>query len=298
MANNYNMNEVDMLVPIYTDYIKKNPSWSNSNINVTGIVYHDVGVGTTTKTAEQWVARWNRPESNNSVHAIVTTTKTCIMMPCFETKGKAKKVWGVGAAKKGGPSFNSSRIQFESACSGELVYSGASFTIKNKTKAIKEETILRDNCVDFMARVCIFHGLDPLGKDKNGFPVIVDHATAFKLGWGSNHADIGEKIRGLPEVYPNLDYIRQMVKDRIEEIQMEEFIMSLKNENLFDEYMNSWLKRQNEKKVSTWAKKDVEWAEKNDFLVGNNGNLMPQGIVTREAMVSVLHRYDESKESK
>lgn len=302
-SNNYNMNETDMLVPIYTDYITKNPSWTNPIISIDGIVFHDVGVGTSKKTAEQWQARWNREESKNSIHSIVTIDKTCIMMPCFEQKGKAKKVWGVGKGSKG--SFNASRIQFESACSGELVYKGASFTIKNKDKAIEEETKIRDNCIDFMARVCIYHELDPLGTTKQGYPVIVDHFTAHQLSMGSNHADIsGDKIKGLPEVYPSLDFIRQKVKERMETIKAEEELQNMTQAE-FDSYLlkaspstidklfQSYFDRLSKKSASSYAKEDLAWAKDNGLLVGSQGNQMPQMFTKREDMCAVLHRYHE-----
>lgn len=303
-SNNYNMPENDMLVPIYTNYVTNNPYFSLSTIGIDGIVYHDVGVGTTTKTAEQWQARWNRTECKNSVHAIVTIDKTCIMLPCFEKKGCAKKAAGCGKGSKG--SFNNSRIQFESACSGQLVYSGASFTIKDKKKAIEEETKLRDNSIDFMARVCLYHGLDPLGKTKAGHPVIVDHRTAHLLGYGSGHADIYDKITGLSEVYPSLDFIRQKVKEHMDFIRtggeianmtQQEFdtYLSKASPTVIDNIMSAYFARRNKLPASKgWGEEAIGWAVSNGIMAGMGGdNMAPQGLVTREQCMAFLKRLDE-----
>ena len=39
--------------------------------------------------------------------------------------------------------------------------------------------------VEYCAMLCTEFNLDPLGKN-----VIIDHATAHKLGWGNNHGDV------------------------------------------------------------------------------------------------------------
>ena len=44
--------------------------------------------------------------------------------------------------------------------------------------------------VEFSAYICKLYGLDPLGKNRHGLPVVLDHASAHKLGIASNHGDV------------------------------------------------------------------------------------------------------------
>lgn len=304
-SNNYNMNETDMLVPIYTDYVTKNQYYNLPTIPIDGIIYHDVGVGSN-KSAETWQSRWNRPECKNSVHAIVTLDKTCIMLPCFEKKGYARKAAGCGKGKNG--SYNNSRIQFECACSKELVYNGPSFTIKNKTKAIEEETKLRDNSIDLMARICLAHGLLPTGFTKDGAPVILDHRSAHvDFGMASGHADIsGDKIKGLPEVYPNLDFIRQKVKERMDFIRtggeianmtQQEFdtYLSKASPAVIDNIMSAYFSRRNKLPASKgWGEEAIGWAVSNGIMAGMGGGQMAaQGLITREQTAAFLKKLYE-----
>lgn len=277
---------------IYTDYITQNPSFKNNTIKIDGIVWHDVAVGTITKKAADWQARWDRSASENSVHAIVAYDKTCIMMPCMEKVGYAKRCWGCGSGKKG--SFNSSRVQFEQVCPSAVKYAGAGFTVLDKSKAIEQQTKIFAKSIDFCARLCLYHGLNPLGKDKYGLPVIMCHQEACQAGFAGNHADILEIFRYLPELELNMDKLRQLVKERMEEIELEEFIMSLNKQEVFDQYMADWMVRQNKKPADKWAEADLAWAKKEGLLAGDNsGNLMPRGNLDRQSFVAVLHRFYE-----
>ena len=44
--------------------------------------------------------------------------------------------------------------------------------------------------VEFSAYICKLYGLDPLGKNRHGLPVVLDHAAGAKLGIASNHGDV------------------------------------------------------------------------------------------------------------
>ena len=62
--------------------------------------------------------------------------------------------------------------------------------------------------VDYCAYLCKRFGLDPLGEN-----VIIDHATAHKLGWGNNHGDVAHWWPKYHSVY--LDDLRRAVAQRM-----------------------------------------------------------------------------------
>lgn len=62
--------------------------------------------------------------------------------------------------------------------------------------------------VDYCAYLCKRFGLDPLGEN-----VIIDHATAHKLGWGNNHGDVKHWWPKYHGVY--LDDLRRAVAQRM-----------------------------------------------------------------------------------
>lgn len=62
--------------------------------------------------------------------------------------------------------------------------------------------------VDYCAYLCKRFGLDPLGEN-----VIIDHATAHKLGWGNNHGDVAHWWPKYHGVY--LDDLRRAVAQRM-----------------------------------------------------------------------------------
>ena len=65
-----------------------------------------------------------------------------------------------------------------------------------------------DVVVDYCAYLCKRFGLDPLGEN-----VIIDHATAHKLGWGNNHGDVAHWWPKYHGVY--LDDLRKAVAQRM-----------------------------------------------------------------------------------
>ena len=65
-----------------------------------------------------------------------------------------------------------------------------------------------DVVVDYCAYLCKRFGLDPMGEN-----VIIDHATAHKLGWGNNHGDVAHWWPKYHGVY--LDDLRKAVKQRM-----------------------------------------------------------------------------------
>ena len=65
-----------------------------------------------------------------------------------------------------------------------------------------------DVVVDYCAYLCKRFNLNPLGEN-----VIIDHATAHKLGWGNNHGDVAHWWPKYHGVY--LDDLRKAVAQRM-----------------------------------------------------------------------------------
>lgn len=62
----------------------------------------------------------------------------------------------------------------------------------------------------------------------------------------------------------------------------------------FNEMMNVWLEEQKKKPASNYAKADLEWAEKNKLIFGDqNGNLMPQSLIKRQDVIVIIRRFWE-----
>lgn len=64
--------------------------------------------------------------------------------------------------------------------------------------------------VDYCAYLCKKFNLNPMGEN-----VIIDHATAHKLGWGNNHGDVAHWWPKYHGMY--LDDLRKAVKQRMSE---------------------------------------------------------------------------------
>jgi N-acetylmuramoyl-L-alanine amidase CwlA len=87
--------------------------------------------------------------------------------------------WGVGKGKKGSYNYKPAYIQFE-ICEDNL----------NNQDYFNQ--VYKEAC-EITAYLCQMYNLNPLGTVKmNGVnvPVILDHATSCKLGFGSNHGDV------------------------------------------------------------------------------------------------------------
>jgi N-acetylmuramoyl-L-alanine amidase CwlA len=87
------------------------------------------------------------------------------------------KPWGCGSGSKG--SCNNGWMQFEICEDG----------LNNKEYF---EAVYKEAC-ELTAYYCKMYNLDPLGTVKyNGVevPVILDHATSYKLKLGGNHGDV------------------------------------------------------------------------------------------------------------
>lgn len=189
------------------------------------------------------------------------------------------KPWGCGTGSKG--SCNNGWIQFE-ICEDNL--------------ANKEyfEKIYKEGC-ELTAYLCKMYNIDPFGTITiNGVkvPTILCHADSYRLGMGSNHADIlhwfgkygktmdnvradvAALINANPEVKPG-------VEEEEEEVTQEQF----------NNMMNVWIAEQAKKAPSSWSAASREWGERNGLIQGDEaGNKSYKKLMTREEFIEVLYR--------
>lgn len=103
--------------------------------------------------------------------------------------------WGVGSGSKGSYNYNPvGHLQFEMCEDG----------LTNKTYF----TAMWDTATQYCAELCNEFKLDPLGKN-----VIVSHAEAHTLGYGSNHADPTKWFKNHNKT---MDDFRKAVKVKLE----------------------------------------------------------------------------------
>lgn len=166
---------------IKTNYMTKNGLYNKSKIiNVKGIILHSVGCAV--DTAEEWWDRWNKPSYKSAlVHGFIDDKKAIIAVPCMETKGKAQKAYHVA-----NDSTHNRYLGFEMCEYGGIKYTGgSSWDHSNEAQVIAYASKTYKNAVELFAKLCTFHGLDPLADG-----VILSHHEAHQRGIASGHADV------------------------------------------------------------------------------------------------------------
>ena len=195
--------------------------------------------------------------------------------------------WGCGSGSKG--SCNNGWIQFE-ICEDDL---------NNQDYFNK---VYKEAC-EITAYLCQMYNLNPLRTVKmNGVnvPVILDHATSCKLGFGSNHGDVQHWFKKYGKT---LDDVRNDVAALMNsantiapstpvapnkpEIEEEEEM----TQEQFNTMMNNWIAEQAKKAPGDWSADARAWGEKNGLIAGDtSGNKMYKKILTREEFIAVLYR--------
>lgn len=128
-----------------------------------------------------------------------------------------------------------------------------SLTDRNYFNAVYREA------VELCAYLCQQFGLTE--KD------IICHAEGAKLGIASNHGDV---LHWFPKHGKNMDDFRADVKRELDKLKGG---ATVSDKNI----------------PSSWAKDAWEWAIKEGITDGTN----PQGAITREQVVTMLHRYHQ-----
>lgn len=164
-----------------TKYMTKNGLYNkNAIINVKGMILHSVGCPG--DKAENWFNSWNKASYSRAlVHGFIDDEKAMIVVPCMESKGKAQKAYHVA-----NNNTHNHYLGFEMCEYGGIKYiSGANWDKKNASEVIAFAKKTYANAVELFAKLCSFHGLNPLTDG-----VILSHHEAYLRGMASNHGDV------------------------------------------------------------------------------------------------------------
>lgn len=287
------------MVKIETCYLTNNPCYKTKRmIKVDGLMIHSIGVPQ--PDAQVIMKSWNSESYDRAcVHGFIDNTGCYITLPCMEeTKtskhGYAHRGWHCASGPKG--SGNNNYLGFEMTEPSCIKYvGGATFTCSDVPKAQAFVRKNLENAVELFARLCIYHNLDPLGKN-----VIICHAEGHQLQIASNHGDIFHLLNQLNLNY-TMDNFRQDIYNKIQEIKFgtnnseEDENMDPKTfENLFNEFRKTL--RDND--CGAWSADARNWAINNGLIAGTgetlpdgNTNYAWQDMLTREQAVMLLYRF-------
>lgn len=178
-------------------YLTKNRCYTNpKKIKVTKLVLHSLGVAQ--PNAQVLIDSWNNEEAGVSVHAFIEEDRVIQTLP-WDCKG-----WHIGKGTKG--SWNDCSIGVEICEPRGHTYQGGTmigYDVKKNTEYFAK---VYENAVELFARLCHDFKLDP---DED----ILCHSEVYKLGYGSNHADV---MHWFPKHGKTMDIFRTDVKARLE----------------------------------------------------------------------------------
>lgn len=165
-------------------------------IKVEKLVLHSLGCPQ--PNAQVLIDRWNNQEEGVSVHAFIQDNAVIQTLPWDY------KAWHVGSGKNG--SYNNCSIGVEICEPSGHTYNGGTMIGYDVKKNAEYFARVYENAVELFARLCYDFKLDPV-KD------IVCHSEVYKLGYGSNHADV---MQWFPKHGKSMDTFRNDVKARLD----------------------------------------------------------------------------------
>lgn len=291
------------MLNIKTQYLTNNRNYQTKrSITVEGLILHSIGCPQ--PSAQAIANSWNNQSCQVGIHGFIDNNQAIITLPCLEVTdtsgpGKAHRAWHIGSGSNG--SFNNNRIGIEMTEPSCIKYTqGATFTCSDPEAARKFVYKNLENAVELFAQLCIYHNLNPLGKN-----AILSHKEAHALGYGSNHGDPSHLFTQLNMDY-SMDKFRQEVNKRVQELKTpvitNPIISELEDDDMtqekFNEYMNNYLASLWTNDAGTWSQEARDWAVKSGLIGGSgqvdaNGNpiYMWPSSMTREQFVTVLYRY-------
>lgn len=266
---------------IVTQYMTNNPYVTkNQPMKVQGLMLHSVGCPQ--ENPEAFYNGYNKSNFYDAgVHGFMGTDKLIICAPIFETPG-----YSISLPHCGG-SPNGTHIGIEMCEPSCIKYiGGATFTCSDVPRATAFVEKVTQNAVEIFARLCVFHGLNPL---QDG--VILSHYEGNQRGIASPHADPNHLWRQLGMNY-NMNQFRQDVANKMTELEDE----NMTDEQFYTMYQNMIKNHYNDNKCSSWSETDRLWCIKNGIFTGsgtlNDGtvNYQWQKPVSREELAALLHR--------
>ena len=265
---------------IETKYLTQNPYFRDGRW-ITGSAFrgfflHSVGVGQPDPLV--FIRQWDKPSFTYAgINGFIGADAVYLTAPCLETPGKVKRMPHAGK-----PAGNNGYIGFEMCEPAQIHYTvGASFTVQDKAAAQAYCRKTYQNAVQLFARLCSFHGKNPL---QNG--VILSHNEGGKRGIASGHVDPEHLWRGLGLPYTMAGF-RQDVANAMkpkEEIDMTKAEVVA----LIDERIQVALEGKNTA-ASDWAKDELAQA----VAAGITDGTRPGGYAKREEVAAMVLRGKE-----
>lgn len=180
-------------------YMTKNRCYTNPiKIKPTKLVLHSTGVAQ--PNANVFINSWDNQDAGKSVHAFIMDNQVIQTLP-WDYKG-----WHVGTGTKG--SYNNNAIGVEICEPAGHKYNGGTMVNYDIKKNATYFAKVYNNAVELFAYLCKEYKLDPL-KD------IQCHCEVYKLGYGSNHADV---MQWFPLHKKSMDTFRADVKALLEHV--------------------------------------------------------------------------------
>lgn len=260
-----------------TKYLTKNP-YFNDGRWITGTAFrgfflHSVGVGQPDPLV--FIRQWNSASYGRAgINGFIGADAVYLTAPCLETPGRVKRMPHAGK-----PAGNNGYIGFEMCEPAQIHYTvGASFTVRDKAAAQAYCRKTYQNAVQLFARLCSFHGKNPL---EDG--VILSHNEAGKRGIASGHVDPEHLWRGLGLPYTMAGF-RQDVANAMkpkEEINMTKAEVVA----LIDERIKVALEGKGTE-ASAWAKEELAQA----VAAGITDGTRPGGYAKREEVAAMVLR--------
>ena len=262
---------------ILTKYITHNPffndgRWITGN-EFKGFFLHSVGCAQPNPLV--FIRQWDNANYGRAgINGFIGADAVYLTAPCLETPGKVKRMPHAGK-----PAGNNGYIGFEMCEPAQIHYTvGASFTVRDKAAAQAYCRKTYQNAVQLFARLCSFHGKNPL---QDG--VILSHNEGGKRGIASGHVDPEHLWRGLGLPY-TMNSFRQDVAAAMkpkEEIDMTKAEVVA----LIDARIQAALEGKGTE-ASAWAKDEVAQA----VAAGITDGTRPGGYAKREEVAAMVLR--------
>lgn len=262
---------------IVTKYITHNPffndgRWITGN-EFKGFFLHSVGCAQPNPLV--FIRQWDNANYGRAgINGFIGADAVYLTAPCLETPGRVKRMPHAGK-----PAGNNGYIGFEMCEPAQIHYTvGASFIVRDHAAAQAYCRKTYQNAVQLFARLCSFHGKNPL---QDG--VILSHNEGGKRGIASGHVDPEHLWRGLSLPYTMAGFRRDVanaMKPK-EEIDMTKAEVVA----LIDARIQAALEGKGTE-ASAWAKDEVAQA----IAAGITDGTRPGGYAKREEVAAMVLR--------
>lgn len=174
-----------------------------------GFFLHSVGCAGS--SALSFIERWdNKAFTGAGISGFIDPSAAYVTAPCLKNRGKVKRM-----PHGGRPYANNHYIGFEMCEPSQMVYDKTTYRLAgctDRTAALAFVRATYQNAVELFARLCLFHGKDPLADG-----VILSHFEAGRRGIASGHIDPSHLWDYL-DTGLTMDGFRHDVKIKMEEM--------------------------------------------------------------------------------